>query len=284
MLRWISSLLSQTTRESAAAVTALSVAIETIANFPVRDRTLSVLLQIIPMQFAELRHELARWCVGRAFGWAFDADASSEPLHDLCAFDLTAFYPTREILVPVMLALLERLEGWLDGRPFMYVITECWRALDDPLFSGFIRDKQKTIRKQNGIGIFDTQSPQDLLQSACAVALIEQTATMILLPNPRGRVEDYCDGLKCSAAEFDLLRSIPVTDRRFLIKQGNTCRIASLDFHNRKDVLALLSADAGSVKLLDSIRSRTGDEFCDWWPELWAVIRNRRAAAPEVAS
>ncbi len=275
MLRWISSLVRAATRESASVMAALSIAIETIVNFPVRDRTLSVLLQILPVQFEELRHELAGWCAGGPFGWAFDADASAQPLSDQCAFDLTALYPTREVFVPVMLALLEQLEGWLDGRPFIYVITECWRALDDPLFSSFIRDKQKTIRKQNGIGIFDTQSPQDLLQSACAVALIEQTATMILLPNPRGRSEDYCDGLKCSAAEFDLIRSIPVTDRRFLIKQGNACRVASLNFEDRKDVLTLLSADAASVTLLDSIRARTGDEFSRWWPELLSQTQGR---------
>jgi type IV secretion system protein VirB4 len=282
MLRWTSSLLSVTTRESANVLTALTAAIEAIVAFPLGDRTLSVLLQILPVQFNQLRQELARWCTGGAFGWAFDGDASSEPLEDRCAFDLTAMYPTREILVPVMLALLEQLDGWLDGRPFIYVVTECWRALDDPLFSSFIRDKQKTIRKQNGIGIFDTQSPQDLLQSACAVALIEQTATMILLPNPRGRVEDYCDGLKCSSAEFDLIRSMPATDRRFLIKQGNTCLVASLDFQDRKDVVALLSANSASVALLESIRKTQGEQFSDWWPELLAQLQNRRATPREV--
>ena len=279
MLRWTSSLVSPAMRELADVLSALSTAIDTIVGFPIRDRTLSVLLQLLPTQFNQLRQELARWCTGGAFGWAFDADASAETRHDRSAFDLTALYPTREILVPVMLALLEQLDGWLDGRPFIYVVTECWRALDDPLFSSFIRDKQKTIRKQNGIGIFDTQSPQDLLQSACAVALIEQTATMILLPNPRGRVEDYCGGLKCSAAEFELIRSIPVSDRRFLIKQGNSCLVASLDFQNRKDILTMLSADTGSVTLLESIRRERGEQFSEWWPELLSQTQSRRALA-----
>ena len=283
MLRWVSSLLSSAIRDSADLVAALASAIDTVVAFPPRNRTLSVLLQIIPVQFKPLRQELARWCAGGPLGWVFDADASLEQFEDRCAFDLTAFYGSRDILVPVMLALLEKLDGWLDGRPFIYVVTECWRALDDPLFSSFIRDKQKTIRKQNGIGIFDTQSPQDLLQSSCAVALIEQTATMILLPNPRGRAEDYCDGLKCSNAEFELLRSIPVTDRRFLIKQGNTCLVASLDFQHRKDVLAMLSADTATVTLLDSIRNTTGDQFSKWWPELLLQSQRRRASAREVS-
>ena len=282
MLRWSASLVSMATREAVNVLTSLSAAIEAILDFPVGDRRLSVMLQILPMQFYQLRQELARWCIGGAFGWAFDADASSEPLQDRCAFDLTALYPTGEILVPVMLALLEQLDGWLDGRPFIYVVTECWRALDDPLFSSFIRDKQKTIRKQNGIGIFDTQSPQDLLQSSCAVALIEQTATMILLPNPRARAEDYCDGLKCSDAEFDLIRSMPVTDRRFLIKQGSTCLVASLDFQDRKDVLTLLSANSGSVALLESIRETRGEQFSAWWPELLLKTQSRRATPREV--
>ena len=55
----------------------------------------------------------------------------------------------------VLLHLTERL---IDGRRFIYVMTEFWKRLRDPVFSEFANDKQKTIRKQNGLGIFD-QSP-----------------------------------------------------------------------------------------------------------------------------
>ena len=203
MLRWLLSLLQPQARVTAAASSALADAIATLTSFPLRSRCLSTLMQNVRLTETGLREELQRWCVGGALGWAFDADASAAPsTAKRIGFDLTAFFSSRELLVPVMLALLEHLESWLDGTPFIYVVTECWKALDDPMFAAFIRDKQKTIRKQNGIGIFDTQSPEDLLNHSQVGALIEQTATLILLPNPLGRESEYCGALKCTRPNF----------------------------------------------------------------------------------
>ena len=275
MLRWLLSLIDPGVRASASASSALAEAIATLASFPIRSRCLSTLLQNIPLSETILRDQLKRWCAGGALGWAFDADASATPFtSERIGIDLTAFFASRELLVPVMLALLEHLERWLDGTPFIYVICECWKALDDPLFAAFIRDKQKTIRKQNGIGIFDTQSPEDLLNHPQAGALIEQSATIILLPNPLGSEREYCGSLKCTPSEFRLLKSFQFGDRRFLIKQGECCMVASLDLSEDHDVLTLLSANAASVRMLDQIRAETGDQFESWWP----LLRDRLTA------
>ena len=58
----------------------------------------------------------------------------------------------------------------------------CWRAAAEKTSP----DKQKTIRsKTNGLGIFAApEVPQDALNSDISAALIEQTATLVLLPNP----------------------------------------------------------------------------------------------------
>ncbi|MEZ5701899.1 MAG: hypothetical protein R3E42_07950 [Burkholderiaceae bacterium] len=69
-----------------------------------------------------------------------------------------------------------------------------------------MQNKQKTIRKQNGLGAsFATQSPQDALNSDISAALIEQTATLILLPNPNADAKDYLEGLKLTQAEYELV-------------------------------------------------------------------------------
>ncbi|MFP3693191.1 VirB4 family type IV secretion/conjugal transfer ATPase, partial [Burkholderia sp. SIMBA_048] len=90
-----------------------------------------------------------------------------------------------EVSTPVTMYLLHRTENLIDGRRFIYVMTEFWKRLGDQVFTDFARNKQKTIRKQNGLGIFDTQSPADVLRSEIASALIEQCATFFFLPNPR---------------------------------------------------------------------------------------------------
>jgi len=65
------------------------------------------------------------------------------------------------------------------------VISEFWKALDHEIFSDFAKQNQKTIRKQNGLGIFDTQSPSDVLRHPIGRTMIEQSVTKSSLPTRR---------------------------------------------------------------------------------------------------
>ena len=56
-----------------------------------------------------------------------------------------------------MMYLLDVMDELVNGEPMIYHVAEFWKALDDPAFSDFAKQKQKTIRKKNGLGIFDTQ-------------------------------------------------------------------------------------------------------------------------------
>src|SRR3546814_11274675 len=77
----------------------------------------------------------------------------------------------------------------------MILIDEGWKALDDEVFAARIRDWLKTLRKRNALVGFATQSARDAPESRIATALVEQTATMIFMPNSRARPEAYCEGL-----------------------------------------------------------------------------------------
>src|SRR3546814_10664642 len=91
----------------------------------------------------------------------------------------------------------------------MILIDEGWKALDDEVFAARIRDWLKTLRKRNALVGFATQSARDALESRIATALVEQTATMIFLPNSGARAEDYCDGFGLTSHELALIRSLP---------------------------------------------------------------------------
>jgi type IV secretion system protein VirB4 len=100
-------------------------------------------------------------------------------------FDTTEFLDLPEVRTPVMMYLLQVMEELVNGERLIYVISEFWKALDHPIFSDFAKQKQKTIRKQNGLGIFDTQSPSDVLRHPIGRTMIEQSVTKIFLANPR---------------------------------------------------------------------------------------------------
>ena len=97
------------------------------------------------------------------------------------------------------------MDELVNGERLIYVISEFWKALDHEIFSDFAKQKQKTIRKQNGLGIFDTQSPSDVLRHPIGRTMVEQSVTKIFLANPEALREEYVEGFGLSDAEFDIV-------------------------------------------------------------------------------
>ena len=176
-----------------------------------------------------------------------------------------------------MMYLLQVMEELVNGERLIYVISEFWKALDHEIFSDFAKQKQKTIRKQNGLGIFDTQSPSDVLRHPIGRTMVEQSVTKIFLANPEALREEYVEGFGLSEAEFDIVRSLGAQGgRRFLVKQGHASAICELDLAGLDDFITVLSATTDNVALLDSIRERHGDDPFQWLPVLLSEVHDRK--------
>src|SRR6185437_15020530 len=136
--------------------------------------------------------------------------------------------------------------------------------------------------KQNGLGIFATQSPEDALVSDIAAALIEQTATMILLPNPNASREDYVEGLKLTEAEYQVVVSLDERSRCFLVKQGHASAVCQLNLRGMDDALSVISASTDNIEIMHEVlRHRAtieGVSMNDLRPEQWLAdfYENRR--------
>ena len=169
---------------------------------------------------------------------------------------------------PVMMYLFHRIEERLDGDPTMILIDEGWKALDDEVFAARIRDWLKTLRKRNALVGFATQSARDALESRISTALVEQTATMVFMPNSRARSEDYCDGFGLTEHELSIIRSLPAHSRCFLVRQPDASVVVRLDLSNAPEVLTILSGREASVRRLDLLREAVGDEPSEWYPAL----------------
>jgi type IV secretion system protein VirB4 len=103
------------------------------------------------------------------------------------------------------------------------------------------------------MGIFATQSPEDALASDIASALVEQTATMILLPNPNASREDYVDGLKLTDAEYNVVVSLDERSRCFLVKQGHGSAVCQLNLRGMDDALAVISASTDNIEIMHEV-------------------------------
>lgn len=220
-------------------------------------------------QPGDLASRLDAWIGSGEHGWLFD---NERDLLDLSAhtlgFDMTALLETPRLRTPVMMYLFHRIEERLDGEPTMILIDEGWKALDDEVFAARIRDWLKTLRKRNALVGFATQSARDALDSRIATALVEQTATMIFMPNSRAKAEDYCEGFGLTPHELDIIRTLPAHSRCFLVRQSDSSVVVRLDLSGMPDVLAILSGRESTVRHLDTLRARFGDAPSAWYPAL----------------
>jgi type IV secretion system protein VirB4 len=224
---------------------------------PMRLRSMTNFQKSLPnMGDDGLYVRMRKWTAGNSLGWVFDNPVDTIDLQNanIIGFDYTDIIDNPEVRVPVINYLLHRLEALIDGRPLIYVMDEFWKILDGQGgLKEFAKNKQKTIRKQNGLGIFATQSPEDALASDIAASLIEQTATMILLPNPNASKEDYIDGLKLTEAEYQVVVSLDERSRCFLVKQGHASSVCQLNLRGMDDVLSVISASTDNIEIMHEL-------------------------------
>ena len=212
----------------------------------------------------DLADRLSAWIHGGEHAWLFDNETDELDLErKTLGFDMTALLENPRLRTPTMMYLFHRIEERLDGEPTMILIDEGWKALDDEVFAARIRDWLKTLRKRNALVGFATQSARDALESRISTALVEQTATMVFMPNSRARPEDYCDGFGLTSHELALIRTLPAHSR-----QPDASVVVRLDLSNAPEVLTILSGRESSVRRLDLLREAVGDNPADWFPAL----------------
>ncbi|QTK81729.1 Type IV secretion system protein virB4 [Agrobacterium tumefaciens] len=268
LARWVGRLAGAATRElNVSELRDIASAVDGLADLPVERRSIGALRAFLDNTDPEgIASRLRRWERGGPLGWVFDNDLDDIGIDaKFIGYDMTEFLDNGEIRRPLMAYLFYRIEQLIDGRRIIIVIDEFWKALQDEGFLDLAQNKLKTIRKQNGLMLFATQSPRDAIVSPIAHTIIEQCPTQIFLPNPRGDHADYVDGFKLTEREFELIsRELSLESRRFIVKQGHNSVVAELNLNGFDDELAILSGRTVNVELADAIRTEIGEDGGDW--------------------
>ncbi len=270
LAQWVTKLVDSSSRElSVSEVRDIAGAIDGLADLPVERRTIGALRTFLNNTDPEgIAARLRRWERGGPLGWVFDNDSDDIGIGArFLGYDMTDFLDNEEIRTPLMAYLFHRVEKLIDGRRIIIVIDEFWKALADEGFRDLAQNKLKTIRKQNGLMLFATQSPRDAINSPIAHTIIEQCPTQVFMPNSRGNRADYVDGFKLTEREYELIsRELSNESRRFIVKQGHNSVVAELNLGGFDDELAILSGRTANVELVDTIRAQTGDDPEAWMP------------------
>lgn len=243
-------------------------AIDGVFGLPRELRTIERCLDFLdPVDSEGAYTKLEKWCGSGANAWVFDNQDDQLNLDnaDMFGFDVTEFIDDDEVRTPIIMYLFHRIESLIDGRRFMVFLDEFWKLLLDDFFEDFAQNKQKVIRKQNGIMVYGTQSAKDVLQSPIAHTLIEQCATFIFMPNAKADAKDYIEGFHLTQREYEIIRyELTPGSRCFLIKQGHDSVVAELNLKGFDDELAIISGTTENVNLLEKVIQKKGEDPDQW--------------------
>lgn len=222
----------------------------------------------------DLLARLETWLRHDQRGWLFNNPIDQFSLSSIYGFDMTRVLDDPVIRTAALMYIFHRTDELLNGDPVMIFLDEGWRLLEDEAFASFIKDKLKTIRKQNGIIGFGTQSAADIVRSKSANTLIEQSATNIFFPNPKADDESYRKAFRLSAREVEWIRTSVPEQRSFLIKHAQDSVIAKLNLAGMGDLIKVLSGRTETVAELEALIEQVGPD-----PSLWLPIFMGRAAS-----
>ncbi|MFZ3896657.1 VirB4 family type IV secretion/conjugal transfer ATPase [Salmonella enterica] len=269
----------------------IDYAVDRVLALPKSNRRIGRVLDYLDITKQESVYTaLSRWCYasptrpGQRDGenaWVFDNkhDELMENFGSVptTGFDITRFLDIPELRTPICMYLFHLTEQLIDGRRLIIHLAEFWKLLDDEYFEQFAKDKLKTIRKQNGMVILDSQSPSDALNHPISPTLIEQTATKIIFPIPGARRSEFTDpdrGLGLSEREYELIsEELREGSRMFLVKQGHGSVVAKLDLKGMDNELAVISARTSNVRIVNELIAKYGNKPELWLPEFYKLKR-----------
>lgn len=231
-------------------------------NFNKEDRKYGITLMLEHLteganEINSIKSRLSQWSKDKQFGWVFDNENDNFSFKDDChlfGIDGTDLLSDDDINAPVSFYILWRIFEQCDGRRFALFVDEAWDWIKNPVVAKEIHNKEKTIRKLNGFLVLGTQSVEDFAKSPIASAIIEQSATILLLSNPQAKEDDYCKALNLSKEEYEFAKNTIPSMYQVLIKKAEERAITSLDLSSiGKTYLKIISTGKAYVEKLEEI-------------------------------
>ena len=160
--------------------------------------------------------------LGARLGWVIDCPEDPSPG---CAgdwFDQTFILDNPMARGPVMATLYHYVEGLIDGRRLLFVIDEFWKSLLDDSFPRPCRRQAAHPAEAELAG-----HPRHAVAARCAVSSIahtvrDQCPSQIFFANGQATEADFGKQVRMglTAAELEVVRSLPEGTGEFLLKQG----------------------------------------------------------------
>lgn len=209
-----------------------------------------------------IRLALDPYCSGGAFGSIFDSDKTTLNLSKLMTIEMgTLMRLSEKAVAPALMYIFRYLEKlWTvptgEKQPLTFLfLDEAWLYLQHPIFSSFIQEWLRTLRKKKVFCIFSTQEVVAASKSSLKETIDQQCKTKIYLADESAQnpalAESYREfGLTDSEIEAV---SNATMKHDYYFKNTLGCRMFSLDLDDFQ--LALISSDH---EILDKVEAEYG--------------------------
>ena len=258
---------------SAQDIEVINTVINQLGEYPKQERTLSRIAPYIKSQGSgdnSLYLKLKRWFGNGEYAWLFDHAVEYDFSNDITGIEITHALQNDSITRPVVFVAFHLFEQLLDGTPVQIVIDEGWQALDDELTSYKIKDADKTIRKKNGVLVFLTQDPDDIVNSNIYAAIKNQTKTFVTFPKPDA--SDLHTKLGFRGEDIERLRELPENKHLFAYRQGNKTGIAQLDLRDCPYTLKAVACNTRKLNMAEPLIQKYSEDWFEHYINTEAPI------------
>ncbi|HGG5823027.1 TPA: type IV secretion system protein VirB4 [Salmonella enterica subsp. enterica serovar Saintpaul] len=249
------------------------------------------------IQNKDLMMRLSKWWDDGALAWATDSPVNRFNPGDFrkVGFDTTVIletkndrdHPACEPLLSVLFFYKSRMQK--QGQLMLSIVEEFWKPCNFPMTQELIKASLKAGRMKGEMMWLTSQSPEDAINCAIFAAIVQQTPTKIMLPNPDAEFAGY-KKVGLTEKEFGQLKKLPLESRTMLIKQSGSSVFAKMDLQGFDDYLPIISGSMKGIKLCERLREELGsDEPEVWYPpfiygihQLNDVIREVNSDIPEI--
>jgi type IV secretion system protein VirB4 len=254
-------------------------AYEELKDMPSLQNLSGVLKPYLPRNFKRMSN-IRLWLKGSgiyedgAFSDYFDNENDDMDFKSSLktGFDMTAVLETKDqrLITAVMMYLMHRIMGELDGSLMRIFLDEGWFMLDDPWWQNWLKNKLPTARKENFFIVIGTQSPSSILKSPIASMFLDNSAFSIFFANSKADWNTY-DKYNITFAEFQTIKNTSRALRHFIYKQGHDSAVCKFNLSGDqfKKPLKILSTNIKTKELARSLRVEFGNDPKDWLPAFY---------------
>ena len=236
------------------------------------QRKLSTLASLASVLPPPLQEYFLQWIGQGRYAHIFDNDSDATFTGNrIEAFDITEMVQDRRPQWAVLSYLMHRVLQSLDGRPTIIVFDEAWTLFDNSVFGGRLGGWMDKMRQKNAIGIFATESIEDISLSPLTAVLAEKTATKIFLPDANA-TDAYQTIFGLTAEQYQAFTRMEKELRQFFIKQGQESVVAELQLPAMRGMMEVLSGAHNLVTRMENVLTQTGEAPEQWLPVFYQQV------------